>query len=81
MRDFQDGTGQTWTATVAGREGINYKGRYHLVLRSGNEEVELDDVRWNNVRTAERTVSTMSEVELRRRLRSARGRAGHVLRP
>ena len=81
MRDFQDESGQAWTATVAGRDGINYKGRYHLVLRSGDEEVGLEDVRWNNVRTAERTVSTMSEVELRRRLRSARGRAGHTLEP
>jgi hypothetical protein len=39
------------------------------------EELELADVRWNSVRTAERTLRTMSAVELKRRHRSARGRA------
>ena len=36
----------------------------------------LQDVRWNSVKTAERTLATASDVELRRRLRAARGRAG-----
>ena len=34
----------------------------------------LSDVRWNSEEVASRTLKTMSDVELRRRLRSARGR-------
>ncbi len=81
MRSFEDATGQGWTATVQRRPGINYKGRFFLVLESGEERLPLDDVRWNNPATAERTLAMMSEVELRRRLRSARGRAGQLVRP
>lgn len=77
MREFDDQQGRTWVATVAETRGSDYKGRYHLVMRpaDGGEAVELTDVRWNSERTADRTLSTMSLVELRRRLRSARGRS------
>ncbi len=77
MREFDDADGVRWRAEVAERGGPNYKGRYHLVMTEidGAEVVSLEDVRWNSERTAERTLETMSEVELRRRLRSARGRA------
>ena len=66
-------------ALVEERSGADYKGRYGFVLKpqGGREGVafELEDVRWNSARTAERTLRTMSAEELRRRLRSARGRA------
>ncbi len=77
MREFQDEQGQAWTASVAKREGPNYKGAFHFVMtpEAGGDAVELSDVRWNTERTAQRTLDTMSLVELRRRLRSARGRA------
>lgn len=75
MRQFEDEAGREWTADVAETSGIDYKGRFHLVMRSGDREVALDDVRWNSERTAARTLETMSAVELRRRLRSASGRA------
>lgn len=83
MREFDDASGATWVATVDERPGTDYKGRYFLRLRAegggedrgGEDEgVALLDVRWNSRRTAERTVETMSETELRRRLRLARGR-------
>jgi len=78
MREFQDETGRTWVASVAERSGEDYKGRYFLRLNSEAEgegkAVTLNDIRWNTVQTAERTLVTMSEVELRRRLRSALGR-------
>jgi hypothetical protein len=76
MREFEDGAGGRWMARVAEREGVDYKGRFHLVFDRGESEeaVELVDVRWNSARTADRTLRTMSEVELRRRLHSARGR-------
>jgi hypothetical protein len=76
MREFADGAGARWVATVRERPGPDYKGRYYLYLepRAGGEGVFLVDVRWNSERTAQRTLETMSEVELRRRLRSALGR-------
>ncbi len=78
MREFEDGEGRIWVASVAERPGDDYKGRYHLLLEpkdgSGEEPVALEDVRWNTTKTAERTLRTMSEVEIKRRLRWARGR-------
>jgi hypothetical protein len=76
MREFTDGEGQRWVATVRERPGPDYKGRYYFWLEPGpgGDGVALLDVRWNSERTAQRTLDTMSEVELRRRLRSARGR-------
>ncbi len=69
-------------ASVAREEGGDYKGRFYLILEDGTEEqrepVALTDVRWNSMRTAERTLATMSGVELRRRLRSALGRSGRA---
>lgn len=77
MREFVDASGTPWTAKVAEEPGGDYKGRLFLVLESadGSESVSLTDVRWNSLKTAQRTLATMSGVELRRRLRSAAGRA------
>lgn len=78
MREFEDGEGHRWVADVAERGGPDYKGRFHLVMRpadgGADEEVDLVDVRWNSARSAARTLRTASTVELRRRLRAARGR-------
>lgn len=78
MREFNDEHGNSWTATTAIREGLDFKGRYSLVFHPTGEAeplVNLDDVRWNSEKTALRTVETMSDVELRRRLRWALGRS------
>jgi hypothetical protein len=76
MREFTDENGGAWSAAVRERQGPDYKGRFYLWLepKSGGEGVALVDVRWNSETTAQRTLDTMSEVELRRRLRQARGR-------
>lgn len=79
MRQFVDDRGDPWVASVASDEGGDYKGRFYLTLESsggdgGGARVALADVRWNSLKTARRTLATMSGVELRRRLRSARGR-------
>ena len=77
MRNFLDSDGDTWVATVRSREGLDFKGRHHLYFHPEGAEdqgAELLDVQWNSQHTAERTLATMSGVELRRRLRSARGR-------
>jgi len=81
MREFTDEEGQVWIGTIQEEPGVDYKGRYRFVFRGeseledGRKDVSLDDVRWNSERTAERTLRTMSDTELRRRLRSARGRS------
>jgi hypothetical protein len=77
MREFDAGGGDLWVARVRERPGNDYKGRYFFWVEpreGGGEGVALLDVRWNSERTARRTLATMSEVELRRRWRSARGR-------
>ncbi len=79
MREFTDSDGRRWVASASSEDGVDYKGRLHVVLRPSDgadaDTVELRDVRWNSERTARRTLQTMSVVELRRRLRSARGRS------
>lgn len=78
MREFTDASGQTWIAATRKEEGPDYKGRLFMVLapKDGGtgKPLELREVRWNSERTAERTLDTMSVVELRRRLRTAQGR-------
>jgi hypothetical protein len=82
MREFTDADGRRWRASAREEPSVDYKGRYFLVLQpvdvssahASPDELELAEVRWNSERTARRTISTMSEVELRRRLRQARGR-------
>jgi len=77
VREFKDEDGMAWVASIQERPGDDYKGRYFFRMESKEDPsrvVELVDVRWNSPKTAERTLRTMSEVELRRRLRSARGR-------
>jgi hypothetical protein len=79
MRRFQDEEGAIWIASARERPGDDYKGRYFLVMAKEDEnpekELELAEVRWNSMKTAERTLQTMSRLELERRRRSASGRA------
>ncbi len=78
MRRFTDHRGETWVASAVRESGGDYKGRFRLAFEraAGGDDVplRLDEVRWNSLRTAERTIRTMSTVELRRRLRMAKGR-------
>jgi len=80
MKEFTDGDGRSWMALAIAEATLDYKGRYHLVLRptDGADAVELQDIRWNNERTARRSIETMSVTELRRRLRSATRRSEPV---
>jgi hypothetical protein len=82
MRVFQDETGEKWVASVGERAGTDYKGRFFFLMMpqdgSDADGVALTDIRWNSRHTAERTLQTMSTIELRRRLHSARGRTLQV---
>lgn len=77
MREFRDLEGSRWTADVVRRDGLDYQGRYSLVFHPADDSGALwvPDIRWNSELTARRTLETMSDVELRRRLRSAVGRS------
>ncbi|MFL2544428.1 MAG: hypothetical protein ACJ0RV_01150 [Longimicrobiales bacterium] len=78
MRQFLDHAGNSWIATVKEDSSLDYKGRYFMYLREENVTEgnghALMDIRWNSEEVASRTLKTMSDVELRRRLRSAIGR-------
>lgn len=76
MKEFTDAEGRRWIASAEREESPDYKGRYYMVMEpaDGGRALPLRDIRWNSERTARRTIETMSEVELRRRLRVARGR-------
>lgn len=83
MRKFTDSDGRSWIASAEEEESPDYKGRFRMVLEpaDGGEALPLRDVRWNSEKTARRTIETMSLVELRRRLRSARGRSAPTPTP
>ncbi len=78
-----DEGGRVWVATVRERGGPDYKGRFHFQLvpedSDESQAVQLLDIRWNSEQTASRTLETMSEVELRRRLGQARARRSKVM--
>lgn len=76
MREFTDPAGRSWQAFAREEPGTDYKGRYYFVFKPADSDREypVEDVRWNSERTAERSIQTMSVVELRRRLRAALGR-------
>ena len=79
MKLFSDPNGNPWVATVRSDAGLDFKGRHHLYFHPEDAEdqgVELLDVKWNSRQTAERTLATMSGLELRRRLGAARLRRG-----
>ncbi|NNF13580.1 MAG: hypothetical protein HKN72_10160 [Gemmatimonadetes bacterium] len=80
MNEFTDAEGRRWVASATEEASTDYKGRYFMVLRpeEGDETLALRDVRWNSERTARRTIQTMSDTELRRRLRLARGRSNPI---
>jgi hypothetical protein len=77
MRRFNDSAGTPWLATAREERTPRHHGRFYLVFRpadDGATEFAVSEVRWQNLATAERTLRTMSESELQRRLRWARTR-------
>jgi hypothetical protein len=76
MRTFQDETGSAWIADVREEQVARHHGRWYLVFTRPDSGLELPmpEVRWQTRATAERTLRTMSEFELRRRLKNVRAR-------
>jgi hypothetical protein len=77
MKGFVDGEGRRWVATAREERTPRHHGRWYLVFHpDGDEEraLTMPEVRWQTRATAERTLKTMSEFELRRRLDTVAGR-------
>ena len=78
MVTFQDETGARWIAGAREEQTPRHHGRWYMILHPAMEPqnvLALPEVRWQTRATAERTLETMSEFELRRRLDIARRRA------
>lgn len=74
MKTFKAENGDTWVAAAAREETARHHGTWYLVLyREGapSDRLAVAEVRWQTRATADRTLRTMSDFELRRRLNSA----------
>lgn len=77
MKSFTDENGQRWVATALEEETPRHHGRWYLVLHPENDTrnvLPIPEVRWQTAATAARTLRTMSDFELRRRLNSVQQR-------
>lgn len=77
MKTFQDGHGEEWVATALEEATPRHHGRWYMAFRKadGGSLLPHGEVRWKTRATAERTIRTMNDAELRRRLASLLGRA------
>lgn len=72
MIQFTGEDGRDWVADAREEDSPRHHGRWYMVLRPADgdgAELALPEVRWQSRHTAERTLRTMSDFELRRRLR------------
>jgi hypothetical protein len=78
MRQFTDETGRSWVASAREENTPRHHQRWYLVFHPEADDaavLEMPEVRWQTRATAARTLRTMSEFELRRRLHIVRERA------
>ncbi|HEX6588954.1 MAG TPA: hypothetical protein VF039_08025 [Longimicrobiales bacterium] len=79
MRNFHDEQGREWTATAREESTPRHHGRWHLAFHpaaDASQLLPLPEIRWQTADSAARTLRTMSEFELLRRLEAARSRQG-----
>lgn len=79
MRNFLDDEGREWTASAREEETPRHHGRWVLLFHPADDAsamIPLPEVRWQTAQSAARTLRTMAEFELVRKLLSARARAG-----
>ena len=72
MKTFTGEDGREWVADAREEDTPRHHGRWYLVIRPSDgegQELTLPEVRWQSRHSAERTIRTMSDFELRRRLR------------
>jgi hypothetical protein len=76
MKTFTDEHGTAWTASAREEETPRHHTRWYLVIEGPDDALfPVPEVRWQTRATAERTLRTMSDFELRRRLSIVRERA------
>jgi hypothetical protein len=71
MKSFQDETGNPWVASAREEQTPRHHGRWYLVIHPAGQPERLRpmaEVRWQSRASAQRTLATMSDFELRRRL-------------
>jgi hypothetical protein len=71
MKNFTDEQGRVWIASAREEQTPRHHGRWYLVVHPAGEPHRLlpvPEVRWQTRASAVRTLATMSEFELRRRL-------------
>ena len=73
MRKFTDETGSEWIATTEREKTVRHHSLYYLVFKpaTGGDEYPVPEIRWQTAATGDRTLRTMSEFDLRRRLKGA----------
>jgi hypothetical protein len=76
MRSFYDESGEQWRADVREEPVARHHGRWYLVFEQPATALVLPmpEVRWQTRSSAERILRTMSDFELRRRLKNIRAR-------
>jgi hypothetical protein len=77
MKTFSDAEGGRWVASAREEDTPRHHGRWYLVFHPQDDDVAplvMPEVRWQTEATAARTLHTMSDFELRRRLQIVRGR-------
>ena len=78
MRSFVAADGRPWLASAREEQTPRHHGRWYLIFHEAEDDGRLypmPEVRWQTRQSAERTLRTMSEFELRRRLDTVLGRA------
>lgn len=76
MKTFSEESGAQWVASAREENTPRHHGRWYLVFEAPDGSVlPMPEVRWQTRATAERTLLTMSDFELRRRLHIVRERA------
>lgn len=78
MKEFADETGSRWVASAREEQTPRHHGRWFLVFHPAHDDsapLSMPEVRWQTRATAARTLQTMSDFELRRRLHVVRERS------
>ena len=84
MKTFRAENGEAWVASAEREHTERHHGVWYLVFHreaAGSARLPMYEVRWQTRATAERTLLTMSDFELRRRLKSAIARQAAGLGP
>ena len=74
MKVFKDEHGNSWVARASEEETPRHHGTWYLTIHSENDPskvYEFQTIRWQTASSAARILETISDFELRRRLKSA----------